>query len=278
MAEGVRYTGIPTWEELRNSPGFPNEERLKKGRVAVIECVQEIPCNPCEDACSVGAISVGSPITNLPVLDADKCTGCGKCLARCPGLAIFLINYQYSETEAVVSFPFEYWPFPKEGDVVDAVDRGGRIVCKSAVTSVRMPASFNNTCIVSIAVPKEHFLQVRSMKLLRQEEKPDVPEKEREPSQLICRCEELAREDIDRAINEGATTIDGVKRATRAGMGLCQGKSCERLVARILSERTGKPLSELLPATHRAPVRPVRMGIIAGECEGLVAKTLSDRT
>ena len=268
MSEGVRYTGVPSNEELRNSPGFPSEERQAKGRVAVIECVQEIPCNPCENACPVGAIIIGSPITNLPVLDADKCTGCGQCLARCPGLAIFLINQKYSETEAVISFPFEYWPFPKEGDVVDAVDRGGQVVCHGTVTSVRMPESFKNTCIVSIAVPREYSAQVRSMKLLKQAEKPKVkPKTDQKPSQLICRCEELTREDIERAIKEGATTVDGVKRATRAGMGLCQGKSCERLVARIISEKTGKPLSELFPATHRAPVRPVLMGVVAKECD-----------
>ena len=51
MKEGVSYTGIPSEEELKNCFGIPSEERMKKGRVAVIECVQEIPCNPCEGTC-----------------------------------------------------------------------------------------------------------------------------------------------------------------------------------------------------------------------------------
>lgn len=265
MNEGVRYTGIPSAEELSSVPG---EERIKKGRVAVIECVQGIPCNPCEGACPFGAITVGDPITNLPVLDESKCTGCGTCVAMCPGQAIFVLNYTYSDTEAEVSFPFEYLPLPKVGDVVDAVNRGGEIVCKGTVTNVRTPAAFKKTTVVTIAVPKEYIHEVRSMKLLRKagEDLP-APEKEYDPDELICRCEELTRGDIEKAIDEGATTIDGVKRRTRAGMGLCQGKSCERLVARILSERTGKPMSELLPATHRAPVRPIEMGIIADCCD-----------
>ena len=46
--EGVRYTGVRTKEELKNCPGVPSEARMRKGRVACVECVQEIPCNPCE--------------------------------------------------------------------------------------------------------------------------------------------------------------------------------------------------------------------------------------
>ena len=40
-------------------------------------------------------------------------------------------------------------------------------------------------------------------------------------------------------------------------MGLCQGKYCEKLVARIISEETGLPLEEILPDTRRAPARPI---------------------
>lgn len=267
MKEGVRYTGIPSAEELSHSFGIPSEERMKRGRVAVIECVQEIPCNPCEGTCPFGAIKIGNPITNLPHLDEDKCTGCGTCVAMCPGQAIFLVNAAYSETEGEVSFPFEYLPVPKIGDEVDAVNRGGEVVCKGRVTSVKNPVAYKNTCVVTIAVPKEYINEVRSIKRVEGFASETAPEKKERASQLICRCEELTRGDIEKAIDEGATTIDGIKRRTRAGMGLCQGKSCERLVARILSEKLGRPLAEFLPATYRAPVRPISMGVIADNCE-----------
>ena len=74
---------------------------------------------------------------------------------------------------------------------------------------------------------------------------------------IICRCQEITRGDILRAIEEGADTVTGVKKRVGSGMGICQGKICEQLVAAILSEKTGKPLSELLPDTKRAPVRPI---------------------
>ena len=81
---------------------------------------------------------------------------------------------------------------------------------------------------------------------------------------IICRCQEVTRQDILDAIADGATTVDGVKRRTRAGMGLCQGKTCERLVAKIIAEETGRPMAEILPPKSRIPVRPVKIGIIGG--------------
>ena len=81
---------------------------------------------------------------------------------------------------------------------------------------------------------------------------------------IICRCQEVTRQDILDAIADGATTVDGVKRRTRAGMGLCQGKTCERLVAKIIAEETGRPMADILPPKSRIPVRPVKIGSIGG--------------
>ena len=67
--EGYLYTGVPSAQELASFPGKPSEERMSKGRVAVVECLQEIPCNPCESACKFGAIQIGENITALPCLD-----------------------------------------------------------------------------------------------------------------------------------------------------------------------------------------------------------------
>ena len=82
---------------------------------------------------------------------------------------------------------------------------------------------------------------------------------------IICRCQEVSRQEILDAIADGALTVDGVKRRTRAGMGLCQGKTCERLVARIIAEQTGRSMAEILPPKSRIPVRPVKIGIIGGQ-------------
>jgi bacterioferritin-associated ferredoxin len=75
----------------------------------------------------------------------------------------------------------------------------------------------------------------------------------------VCRCEEVTEEDIEEAIKNGATTLNEIKRWTRAGMGLCQGKICSKNVARILSKKTGQDPGILEPSTYRKPVRPVRI-------------------
>jgi NAD(P)H-nitrite reductase large subunit len=76
---------------------------------------------------------------------------------------------------------------------------------------------------------------------------------------IICRCEEITLGEIKRAIREGAHDTDTVKRMTRAGMGLCQSKTCYNLIAWIISKETGKKLSEITPFTTRPPVRPIEV-------------------
>ncbi len=80
---------------------------------------------------------------------------------------------------------------------------------------------------------------------------------------VICRCEEITRGEIKEAIRNGMQTLNGVKRITRAGMGLCQGQTCQQLVARILTEELGLSAADIDPTTARGPVRPLRLGVFA---------------
>jgi NAD(P)H-nitrite reductase large subunit len=85
----------------------------------------------------------------------------------------------------------------------------------------------------------------------------------KEDDLIICRCEEVTQAEIRAAVQSGLTTLNEIKRFTRAGMGLCQGKTCRHLVAGILSRETKKDPSQLLPSTYRPPVRPVSLGILS---------------
>jgi Fe-S-cluster-containing hydrogenase component 2 len=165
MKKGIKYNGIPSEKELQGSPCYPAEDIQKEKKVVIIECVQEIPCNPCEEACKFNAIYIGNPITNLPKVNFEKCIGCGQCIAKCPGLAIFLLDYNFNKNNAAISFPYEYYPLPKEGEIVNAVDRNGRYVCKGKVIKVRNPQVNERTAVVTIAFPKKYFKQVRNIQL-----------------------------------------------------------------------------------------------------------------
>lgn len=158
--------GYLEYDELKGIQKLPDDDRYAKGPVAVIECVQEIPCNPCEAACKFGAIHVGDPITNLPTMEHDKCTGCGVCVSKCPGLAIFIVNKAYSGQTATIGFPYEYMPLPETGMEVKAVNRKGEIVCDAKVVKVLNPPAFDHTPVVTIEIPKEFADEVRSMKRL----------------------------------------------------------------------------------------------------------------
>ena len=80
--------------------------------------------------------------------------------------------------------------------------------------------------------------------------------------EIICRCEEVSRKEIEAAIEDGATTMNELKRFTRAGMGLCQGRTCRRLVERILAEKQSASLSEIQPSSYRPPVRPIQAELL----------------
>jgi bacterioferritin-associated ferredoxin len=80
---------------------------------------------------------------------------------------------------------------------------------------------------------------------------------------VICRCEEITKGEIKEAIRNGMSTLNGIKRITRAGMGLCQGQTCQRLVTQILASELGISPAEIESTTARAPVRPVRLSVFA---------------
>ncbi len=83
------------------------------------------------------------------------------------------------------------------------------------------------------------------------------------PDMIICRCEEVTLAQIIEAISEGARTVDEVKRRTRAGMGLCQGRTCSRLVRHLLAQHTGQNFHQIPPMTARVPVRPIALEVLA---------------
>lgn len=133
--------------------------------MVVVECVENIPCDPCAGACPRKAITIAGGLTDLPRVDFGKCNGCTLCIARCPGLAIFVVNYNYSKTEATVTLPYELLPRPAVGDTVDALDRSGRKVAAGKVMKVLDGKALDRCAVVTVAVPKRLWNEVRSIRV-----------------------------------------------------------------------------------------------------------------
>ena len=157
----LERTGIPTDDDLEKV--IPDKKRLSQGPVVIIECFQKIPCDPCAISCKLGAIKPFKDINDLPVVDFDKCTGCGVCISSCPGLAIFVIDVNYSEEKSLIKLPHEMLPLPEKGEEVYALDRAGSILGKAKV--VRVLKIKNKTHIISLEVPKSMVMKVRSIKV-----------------------------------------------------------------------------------------------------------------
>ncbi len=127
-----------------------------------IDCSQEIPCNPCQTACQTGAISVPQ-LTARPVIVAEKCVGCDNCVAICPGQACFLIDLDYTSTEATIDFPFEFLPVPQVGQWREARDNQGNTLCLGQVVAVLERPMWKGTRVIRLAVDKSVVYQVRGM-------------------------------------------------------------------------------------------------------------------
>ncbi len=158
-------TGVVSERELKRLGVIPPLARLRKGPVAIVECIENIPCNPCIYACRRKAITIKGGLTGLPQVDFEKCNGCTLCIARCPGLAIFVVNYAYSETDATVALPYELLPRPKKGRRVAALDRAGERVCSGKVVRVLDTKALDRCAVVTVAVPKKYWNRVRSIRV-----------------------------------------------------------------------------------------------------------------
>lgn len=81
---------------------------------------------------------------------------------------------------------------------------------------------------------------------------------------ILCRCEDVTRADVERAVATGFDDLEEVKRYTGFGTGPCQGKDCLRMVAEALAALTGRAPETMHPFTSRPPLAPTTLIALAG--------------
>jgi sarcosine oxidase, subunit alpha len=238
----------------------------------VIRCEQEIPCNPCTEACIKDSITI--PEGNLlgrPKLQGD-CVGCLKCVAVCPGLAISLVDRRYdpSGRTAKVTVP---WEMPEEwvasGQVVETTGSEGSLVGVGKVLRILSGKSLHRRRMMVLEVPASEADRVAGVRLRAPESplRPDVAGPPEEAGVIICRCERVTRQMIlDYLRATGTRDFNAVKAALRCGMGPCGGKTCAELTLRLFRE-LGVDARTVTPPVHRPFSQEVPLRSFLVECD-----------
>ena len=101
------------------------------------------------------------------------------------------------------------------------------------------------------AEKKENFVAARkgipNMALASEEERKKLIAENSAFADVVCRCELVTEGEILAAIHRpvGATTLDGVKRRTRAGMGRCQAGFCSPRTVELLARELNRDMAEI---------------------------------
>ena len=64
---------------------------------------------------------------------------------------------------------------------------------------------------------------------------------------IVCRCEEVTAGRLRQELAGGLTSLPALKKATRAGMGRCQGRFCSATIARLCPDAP----DDLAPSPRR---------------------------
>lgn len=257
-----------TQKVLKSKPGkifemsYPN---IKQGVYPVLNCVQEIPCNPCTTTCPRDSIKIDGSIMNPPVYTGG-CIGCEMCVAICPGLAITLVDFR--KGEPIVTIPFEFNDGILEtGQEVEVTDRLGRVLGNGTVIGFRYAEKVKTipvkTKMVKLKVPREIAEQVSGIKITTVKEPISKNANVIPDDAIVCRCERVTAGEIRKLIRQGVRDMNEIKAITRAGMGACQGKTCTNLIKRLFKEE-GVKEGEFTEWDKRPLFMEVTLGTLAG--------------
>ena len=254
----------PEWQEmvdiLRGRSGPIKEAySLPKNKdvYPVIRCVQEIPCNPCTEACVLQSIKIKEPsMMGRPQFEGN-CLGCCRCVTICPGLAITLVDKGYDKTKktAQVIIP---WEMPdgtiKLGQQVTTTGMAGEVIGTGNVIAIKESEWQDKRRLVSLEVPYKEVNLVAGIRIKKPQEKKTETKAIKTPSDeeiVICRCERVTKKEIVEYIKKtGTRDINAVKAALRVGMGPCGGKTCTELIMRIFRE-LGINVNDVEPPVDR---------------------------
>ncbi len=261
----------PDWLELaailKGKPGqvsdWEKPALAAGGATPVLRCVQEIPCDPCVDACQWEMINLrGGSIVGLPGFEGD-CLACGRCVAICPGLAITVVDDRKGdEVNTKVVVP---WEMPDGlldvGSVVTTTDFDGNVLGRGKVLTIKKSPYRNMRKLVHLEVPRDQALDVAGIRI-REPAPGTTPQSVQESLDeeiIVCRCGRVTQQQVmDYIEATDCRDLNALKAGLRVGMGACGGKTCSELVLRIFRQLGFEPADveagTIRPFTQEIPL------------------------
>jgi len=206
----------------------PESSRSLEKPFVLIDCLYGFACNPCEFACSHGAITKTST-SNVPQIDFTQCTGCMECVYQCPGLAIFGFNLKNNKLFLPIEFEVS------EGTEVFLVDNGGEKLGRGIIEKVLIKKNKTNIArIRSLDLMGDSLMNARGFIGISEYPDPvtmaeanDSDSDATSSESFICHCDDVKMEDILEVVGDRKfISVDEIKHTTRLGMGACRGKRC----------------------------------------------------
>eukprot|EP00767_Chilomastix_cuspidata_P006179 gnl/Chilomastix_cuspidata/650.p1 GENE.gnl/Chilomastix_cuspidata/650~~gnl/Chilomastix_cuspidata/650.p1 ORF type:complete len:1219 (+),score=263.33 gnl/Chilomastix_cuspidata/650:130-3786(+) len=259
-----------------------NSDAVVPGEVRpVLHCFQEIACDACRHSCPKGVIQLhGGVISGIPESVAGsgdaRCIGCLRCVSKCPGLAVTVVDYRDTSKEPLVSMPCELpgADVLAKDALVHIVGERGEQIGRFPVERVRRAPGDHARYLVSVRIPKAHawnavacipcdggepVLGAEPAAAPAAVERPDIEE-----DSIICRCERVTVSTVQETCAKIVARIEGsyaelglepshgprggvvvdtsaVKAILRVGMGACGGNTCSLLLPRVMSSVGSSP-------------------------------------
>jgi NADPH-dependent 2,4-dienoyl-CoA reductase/sulfur reductase-like enzyme len=211
---------------------------LAVGAVPLIELLDSVHCRTVFDPARGG---------HVPVLDADLRTSVPAILAAgdCAGI----------------------WPGKSRNPAIAAAEGRRAALGEGAIDSAPLPA--HDIAAYRLGWVRDAVLAGRDEPYVCQCEEVTAREimEVRPPRYLDAKPDRRNTRELTSLLGNGPPNPDQVKRLTRAGMGLCQGRRCREQVAALLALGANVPLAEVPLAAHRAPVRPMPLRLAAASEE-----------
>jgi NADPH-dependent 2,4-dienoyl-CoA reductase/sulfur reductase-like enzyme/Fe-S-cluster-containing hydrogenase component 2 len=285
---GLDVRADPAWhvkrDVLKSKPGDRINREIEtadaSGWRPVFFCDEEIPCDPCRSVCPAGAIELRGrrgDMRDLPFYKGSGCTGCGSCVAACPGLAISLVR-ALGDGSCEVVLPFEFAPDMEPGDSRTLLDASGRRLGDAPLgegTLVRKRYDARRkTWLLTFRTSEAAAAKAIGLRAREPEASPaagalagaaPAGAAARPPDEaIVCRCERVTFGELVRFARENRVTDVNQLKATRAGMGACGSKTCGSLYAAVL-RAAGTDPGAAAPATLRPLEVELRLGdVLAG--------------